>query len=151
MLIPAIAGLRVYLSPLSRKDEGGGFIKVAKLDAVPESGLPKKFSVISSMQDAWNKYPNRPIGSVYLRRVDDGVQAINVICPHAGCFVDYKQGDDSYKCPCHNSSFSLDGAILSPKSPSPRPLDTLEVEIRNDEVWVKFQNFLTGHVEKVPA
>ena len=31
-------------------------------------------------------------------------------------------------------------------------LDGLQVEIRNEkEVWVKFQNFQTGHSEKIPV
>ena len=153
VLIPAAAGLRVYLSPLSKMGGGGTFVKVATLDALPDSGAPRKFAVKASKQDAWNKYPNAHVGTVYLRKLEDGgVQAINVICPHAGCFVDYEAGESSYKCPCHNSSFSLDGGILNPASPSPRPLDSLEVEIREGfEVWVKYQNFLAGHMEKVPA
>jgi len=57
-----------------------------------------------------------------------------------------------YFCPCHRSSFTLDGAILDPKSPSPRPLDDLPVEIRNGtEIWVKFQNFRAGTHDKIPV
>ena len=103
--------------------------------------------------DAWNKYPNAPIGAIYLRRTGDGqVEALNVVCPHAGCFIDFLSGEKKFYCPCHNSRFGLDGAIADRKSPSPRGMDSLEVEVRNGtEVWVKFQNFQTGHSEKVPV
>ena len=93
------------------------------------------------------------IGAVYLRREKGKpVEALNVACPHAGCFVDYVAARHGYLCPCHNSTFALDGKINDPKSPSPRALDTLEVEIRGEgEIWVRFQNYRAGVSTKVPA
>src|SRR5581483_1471657 len=91
-------------------------------------------------------------GAVYLRRTkDDKITALNVLCPHAGCFVDYMPGKGNYLCPCHVSSFTIEGKIDSPGSPSPRGLDELEVQVRNTEVWVVFQNFQAGRPEKVPV
>ena len=47
---------------------------------------------------------------------------------------------------------NLDGSVNDPKSPSPRGLDELGVEIRNErEVWVRFQNFRPGAHERIPA
>src|SRR5438309_4689223 len=44
------------------------------------------------------------LGAVYLRRTPDGkLQAFNVVCPHAGCFVDFLPERGMYLCPCHNS------------------------------------------------
>ena len=66
--------------------------------------------------------------------------------------VDYNPDAKGYHCPCHDSTFALTGQISSPSSPSPRGLDELEVELRNDnEVWVKFQNFQAGQAKKTPA
>jgi Rieske Fe-S protein len=66
--------------------------------------------------------------------------------------VDYDLSRKGYHCPCHNSSFGVDGKIADPKSPSPRGLDELEVEIRGEsEIWVKFQNFRAGGREKIPV
>ena len=62
-----------------------------------------------------------------------------------------KLNDDEsgFACPCHRSSFDLDGAVDDPSSPSPRDMDALDVEVRNgDEVWVRFQNFLPGREDK---
>jgi menaquinol-cytochrome c reductase iron-sulfur subunit len=152
-LIPAAAGIFVFLDPLRRKSGNGGAVLVANLNALPESGEPRKFPVLATRVDAWNRTPNVPIGAVYLQRLKDGrVRALNVVCPHAGCFVDYRSAGNHYHCPCHNSSFSTDGKVLDPKSPSPRPLDELPVEIRNGtEVWVTFQNFRAGVHEKIPV
>lgn len=153
-LIPAAAGLAVWLDPARRQTSTGGqLVRVASLSALPEDGVPRKFAVLASRVDAWNKSPETAVGAVYLLREKGGQpRALNVVCPHAGCFVDYMEARSCYLCPCHNSTFALDGKISDPKSPSPRGLDELEVEIRHDsEVWVKFQNFRAGVSEKIPA
>jgi len=151
-LFPLAAGLAVFLDPLRRRSKDGDFVMVGSLTALPPDGTPRKFSVVTSHQDAWNKLPNVPIGAVYLRRTGEKtLQAFNVVCPHAGCFVDYVAGRKGFLCPCHNSTFALNGKINDPKSPAARGLDELEYEIRGDtEIWVKFQNFRAGGVEKVP-
>ncbi len=153
MAAPLASGLMVILDPLHRRSEQKGLILVTTLNSVPEDGAPRKFVVVSSHSDAWNRNPSVPVGAVYLRRTGpNSVQALNVVCPHAGCFVDYAAGGQGYSCPCHNSAFALDGRISDPKSPSPRGLDELQVEIRNgSEVWVKFENFLAGHERKIPV
>ncbi len=151
-LIPATAGLLVFLDPLRRKTESAGAIRVTSLTALPSDGKPYKFPVVASRTDAWNKFPDVPIGAVYLRRTGETkIEALNVVCPHAGCFVDFLPSRDCFLCPCHNSTFALDGTINDPKSPSPRPLDTLTVEIRGQEIYVNFQNFRAGSARKIPA
>lgn len=152
-ITPAISGLFVLLDPLRRKSRESDAVLVASLSSLPEDGVPRKFAVIASHTDAWNRTPQVPVGAVYLRRVNGKqVQAFNVICPHAGCFVDYVAAKKSYHCPCHNSSFALDGSIGDPKSPSPRGLDELEVEIRDDnEIWIRFRNFRAGTAERIPV
>ena len=153
VLTPFIAGLGVLLDPLRRKGGQGNAIKVASIDAIPEDGTPAKFPVLADKKDAWNKFRQVPVGAVYVRRLPDKkFQAFNVVCPHAGCYVDFIEERGSFLCPCHNSTFSIDGRIDDPNSPSPRGLDPLEVEVRkNKEVWIKFQNFQTGRSERVPV
>lgn len=150
--IPAAAGLAVFFDPLRRKGAAGEFARVTTLEALPADGVPRKFSIVAERSDAWNKFPQVPIGAVYLRRTaEKQVEAFNAICPHAGCFVDFLAARNVFFCPCHNSSFAPDGAIADPKSPSPRALDALQVELRNEsEIWVLFQNFRAGEAEKVP-
>jgi menaquinol-cytochrome c reductase iron-sulfur subunit len=153
-IVPFAAGLALWLDPVRRKaGTGGQVVRVATLNALPDDGMPRKFPVLASRVDAWNKSPETAVGAVYLRREKGGKpRAFNVVCPHAGCFVDFAPARGSYLCPCHNSTFSLDGKINDPKSPSPRGLDELEVEIRDgSEIWVKFQNYRAGTSQKIPA
>ena len=153
VLVPLAAGVTVLLDPLRRKTAAGEKMLITTLDTLPRDGTPQKFAIIASRVDAWNKLPNAPVGAIYLRRTGDlTAEAINVVCPHAGCFVDFRADKKDYYCPCHNSAFSIDGKIADPASPSPRGLDTLEVEIRGGrEVWVLFQNFQTAKKAKVPV
>jgi menaquinol-cytochrome c reductase iron-sulfur subunit len=152
-LFPLGAGLAVFLDPLRRKAAASGAIRVTTLEAVPDDGVPRKFPVLATRVDAWNKFGETPIGAVYLRRTSDGkLNAFNVVCPHAGCFVDFLPERGRYLCPCHNSTFTVEGKIADLASPAPRGLDMLEVEVRNQkEVWVKFQNFQAGRAEKIPV
>jgi menaquinol-cytochrome c reductase iron-sulfur subunit len=152
-LPPLIAGAMVLSDPLKRAGSIAQKIKVTTLETLPKDGIPRKFPILASRTDAWNRFPESPVGAIYLRRTtDDKLEALNVVCPHAGCFVDFRPEKKGYFCPCHNSLFEMDGKIGDPKSPAPRGLDTLAVEIRNgSEVWVEFQNYRTGTAHKIPA
>src|SRR5687768_7893385 len=88
LLGPVGAGIAVFLDPSRKKaDAAGVTVPVTTLQSLPEDGIPRKFAVVASRIDAWNKTPASPIGAVYLRRVPGKpIQAFNVSCPHAGCF-----------------------------------------------------------------
>jgi Rieske Fe-S protein len=152
-LVPVGAGLTVLLDPLRRKAGADTAVPVAALDALPEDGVPRKFTVLATRTDAWNRFTQVPVGAVYLRRLPGAkLQAFNVVCPHAGCFVDFDEKRGGFLCPCHNSTFTIEGKIADRSSPSPRALDSLEVEVREGKViWVKFRNFQAGRAEKVPV
>jgi menaquinol-cytochrome c reductase iron-sulfur subunit len=152
-LVPIGAGLALFLDPVRRRTKSDSqFVRVASLAALPADGVPRKFAILASRTDAWTRSPQSVVGAVYLRRDKEGKpQAFNVVCPHAGCFVDCAPARDSFLCPCHNSTFALNGKVNDPKSPSPRGLDELEVEVRDEEVWVRFQNFRAGVAAKIPA
>lgn len=157
-VFPVLSGLAVFVSPLLRKkSEAGKWIRVASLDAVPADGKPHLFPVITDRDDAWSHYPPEPVGAVYLRRSEKAADpvAYSNVCPHLGCAVDYKPGSEQYHCPCHNSKFEIDGKRVDPEnSPSPRAMDTVEVEIREGsggtkEVWVDYKKFKGGVAHKV--
>lgn len=151
-LAPVAASLTALLDPLRRRGGAVDMLPVTRLSVLPADGRPRKFTVTADRTDAWTTLRDTPIGAVYLRRAGEEVQAFNVICPHAGCFVNVADDGSGFACPCHNSRFALDGAVSDPASPAPRGLDSLDVEIRDgDEVWVRFQNFRTGRKEKTPV
>lgn len=164
LLAPLWSGLRVVVDPLrrGRGQREANFVRVTTLAGLPDDGVPRKFPVVASRVDAWNTFASVPVGAVYLRRVGadgadglggaDGLEAFNVVCPHAGCFVNLAADRSRFVCPCHKSSFGLDGSVDDPTSPSPRAMDALDVEVRDGgEVWVRFQNFRPGTPDKTPV
>ncbi|MEQ1860241.1 MAG: Rieske (2Fe-2S) protein [Chthoniobacteraceae bacterium] len=147
VLAPLAAGITVLVHPLSL--EGPPVeVKLTTLDVLP-IGKPRIFQVVAARRDAWTQFPTQAIGAVFLlRKSEEEIVAFNAACPHLGCSVEYREERTAFYCPCHDSSFAKDGAVVG-QSPSLRGLDSLVVELREREVWVKFLNFKTGVREKV--
>ena len=156
-VVPMAAGVRVAMDPLSRQETvvDAEFIRLAEVSDL-EVGVPKKFAIVEDKRDKWSRYKDVPVGAVYLllqkakedERAEPKVIAFNTVCPHLGCFVDYRPEQQDYFCPCHDSNFALDGSLK--KGVSPRDMDTLKVEIRKGhEVWVKFQRFKANTKEQI--
>ncbi len=144
-LAAAVAGVPIagaLLSPLRRRAEQVAFVRVARLDAVPE-GRPVRAAVVAPRLDAWTRQPPMPIGTVWLVRRGDEVTAFSSVCPHLGCGVDAAR--DGFACPCHGSAFDLAGRVRG--GPAPRGLDPLEVRITAGEervVEVRYRRFAIG-------
>lgn len=157
---PLLAGLMVYLDPLRRKSAAGAMRPVTTLDKIPGAAsgdvLIGRFPIVADRVDAWNIYPNEPVGGVYLvvPKGSDKVKALHATCPHLGCGVDLREaegGGFSFKCPCHTSAFNGDGSRIMP-CVSPRDMDQLECEVADvggrKEIRVKFENFQPGLTDK---
>jgi len=152
LAVPASAGVAAFLNPLRQKSEGGRFMRLVSLDALPQDGAPVRVPIIADRTDAWTCFPAEPIGAVYLRRDGQKVLALQTLCPHAGCPLGYDAQSKQFACPCHaQPRFQLSGErVDGPKSYSPRDMDALDVEIRDKtEVWVKFETFRTGSPDKI--
>jgi menaquinol-cytochrome c reductase iron-sulfur subunit len=155
LLAPAALGFAAFLNPLRQKGQSGVF-DVAKLDALPEDGSPVRFPIVGERIDAWSRSPRQPIGAVYLRRIrpadgSDKVEALQVVCPHAGCMINFESSAEGGKffCPCHRASFDLAGKRADVVSPSPRDMDSLDTKILDDgTIQVKFQTFVSGTAGK---
>jgi len=89
-VVPATVGVVTFLNPLRQKSQSGQFMRLASLDVLPDDGTPRKVPVIADRTDAWNTYPAEPIGAVFLRRTGAKVTALQVICPHAGCSINFE-------------------------------------------------------------
>ncbi|MEX0938968.1 MAG: Rieske 2Fe-2S domain-containing protein [Pirellulales bacterium] len=156
-LVPLVTGVLVFLDPLRRKTEGR-FLRIATLAAVPDDGVPRPFPVIDDHSDAWSRTPNQPVGLIYLVREPGETvpTAFSATCPHAGCYIGFVAPEKLFRCPCHTSSFQLDGKrVGGASSVAPRGMDTLELRLEEaaspeaQVVLVQYQRFQTGKHEKI--
>jgi menaquinol-cytochrome c reductase iron-sulfur subunit len=147
-LAPVAAGIAFLFDPLLRRRptlQGAsedGFLPVASIAELPSDGTPLRFAITADKVDAWNLFKKQTVGTVYLRQIAGQVIAFNDTCPHLGCKVDYKPATKTYFCPCHASSFDLDGKKTN--QIPPRGMDALETRVTDGRVWVKYQNFQRG-------
>lgn len=74
-------------------------------------------------------------GQFYLVRLEDGgIMALSLTCTHLGCSITYSSAKQEFICPCHASSFDINGNVLNP--PAPRALDTYRVFIEHGLIKV---------------
>jgi menaquinol-cytochrome c reductase iron-sulfur subunit len=149
-LVPLSVGLVTFLDPLRRGGAGGRWFRVGSVDSL-KVGVPERVTIVGDRRDGWTEYHQEPIGAIFLVSEPTGgpIKAFNATCPHAGCSVAFQPTKDCFLCPCHTSSFDLEGRATSPVPP--RGMDSLECQVREQgEIWVKYEDFLTGTTEKIP-
>jgi cytochrome b6-f complex iron-sulfur subunit len=79
------------------------------------------------------------LGSVvgFVHRVDGKAEALSGVCTHQGCRLWFDAPDDRLRCPCHSTSFSTSGKVLTHQLPiAPKPLPALQVREANGVIEV---------------
>jgi menaquinol-cytochrome c reductase iron-sulfur subunit len=153
-VVPTIPSLAFLFHPLLKKKKAGsvgpedGYVPVTSIEAVPMDGSPRAFPVQMDVQDAWNKFPNRQVGSVFLSKDKDGnLKCFSCVCPHLGCTINYEDRSKLFVCPCHASAFKLDGEREN--QIPPRSMDPLDVRVNaKNEVEVKYETFRAGTAQR---
>jgi menaquinol-cytochrome c reductase iron-sulfur subunit len=140
-------------SPWRRKSAlpqtGGDFADAGPLDALP-SGQWKLISIEIVRQDGWSK--SRESRSVWVNRMgagDSEIVVLSPICTHLGCPITWSAAASQFRCPCHGGVFSPDGKEVG--GPPPRGMDTLEFQVRDGRLWVRWQDFKISVPDRVPV
>jgi nitrite reductase/ring-hydroxylating ferredoxin subunit len=79
------------------------------------------------------------LGSVngFVHRSDAQLEAVSGICTHQGCKLWLDAPEGRLRCPCHSTSFSLEGDTLTHQLPTaPAPLPKFEVRENNGQIEV---------------
>ena len=149
-IVPVAIGGLFFFGPVLKKKTGSSdFINVnIKAADLAADGTPQRVPIVADKVDAWNRIPNVPIGSVWMRKLGDQIVAFNTICPHLGCAIEHRSAQKDFFCPCHTSTFNLGGDKQN--EIPPRGMDTLEVKVIDGNILVKYQNFAAGTHEKIP-
>ncbi|MBM4361729.1 MAG: Rieske 2Fe-2S domain-containing protein [Deltaproteobacteria bacterium] len=124
---------------------GDGFLPVGRSDQFAD-GVPVKVDVLADRRDAWNRVVQVKVGSAWVLRDGGVLRAYSTVCPHLGCAVDIDDEAHKFKCPCHRSAFTFAGAVEG--GPSPRGMDSLEVQETGGLVALRYQRFRQGVAAK---
>lgn len=72
------------------------------------------------------------VGDTVLTQPSQGqFKAFSTVCTHAGCNVAEIVGA-AINCPCHGSSFNLDGTVA--KGPAKKPLEAKPIAVNGDSI-----------------
>ena len=95
-----------------------------------------------------------PQGQFYLACLNDGsFIALSKTCTHLGCSVPWNDSEKKFICPCHGSTFDIDGTVLT--APALRPLNYFPVRVENGLIRVdisrpqKRQTFNSSQTVKI--
>ncbi len=116
---------------------GSSVPDVAAGQLTPSDGSWQRVAASSDVPDG-RMHPF-DLGSVtgFVRRVDGRLEAVSGVCTHQGCRLWFDAPDDRLRCPCHSTSFSPTGQVLTHQLPiAPKPLPTLMVRESNGVIEV---------------
>ncbi|ANH80896.1 hypothetical protein A8C56_07805 [Niabella ginsenosidivorans] len=83
--------------------------------------VPEAFAGLGIGEGRVVKQGGQPI-AVY-KNEEGNIFALDPVCPHAGCLVQWNNAERSWDCPCHGSRFDSTGAVLN--GPSQKKLRQL--------------------------
>ena len=145
--------VRYLLFPVRvRVVEGGDDpLPIASDGSVVAGGPPVRAEIVAREgRDAWAKLGEVRLGACWLVRYPDGkLRALSTSCPHLGCAVDFDAATQKFRCPCHESSFDLEGARVS--GPAKRGLDPFELDVEEGQIRVRFQRFAPDTADREPV
>jgi nitrite reductase/ring-hydroxylating ferredoxin subunit len=101
---------------------------VAGGELTPNNGRWTRVAASSDVPDGRMHPFDLGTVSGFVRRVDGKPEAVSGVCTHQGCKLWFDAPDDRLRCPCHSTSFSPTGQVLTHQLPiAPKPLPTLMV------------------------
>jgi menaquinol-cytochrome c reductase iron-sulfur subunit len=129
---------RYALYPLRAKTTETKWSDVGPASDFESIAAPVQREITVETVDGWMKSASDKV--VYVTRGPSSqLEVLSAVCPHLGCSVQWSGSQDKFVCPCHGATYSPDGARLS--GPAPRGMDSLESQVQNGRLMVRYQSF----------
>ena len=81
--------------------------------------------------------------TVFVLPAQEGrARVVSAVCPHEGCEVSWEAGERRFVCPCHDSRFGADGAVLT--GPATRGLDEFPARVENGVLEIQYRPHAPG-------
>jgi menaquinol-cytochrome c reductase iron-sulfur subunit len=124
--VPAAA----YLLFPPRAKEGEDWVEAGDVTQLP-ANAPQELVFRRNRKDGW-KITSEKTSAWVVRQPDGLVTAFAPQCTHLGCAYRWDDQKRNFLCPCHTSTFGLDGKVLG--GPAPRPLDRYETRVDGGKI-----------------
>ena len=145
-LVIAVPALRLCVAPTGAETvhTPSDPIDIGATDRIPVGQVWRKMDIVAPVvTDAWTTARDIVLGSAFIRRLTEvKVEALSATCPHLGCAVGIDTQKNNFLCPCHNSRWADDGALVPATGPAKRALDPLPIEIKDGRMrltWVRYK------------
>lgn len=130
----------IYLLVPPRSKKKSGWVEAGDISQL-KPNVPEEFVFRRDRLDGWKLTTEKSTAWV-IKQADSKVIAFTPQCTHLGCAYSYDDKNNEFLCPCHTSTFGLDGKVLT--GPAPRALDRYETKIAGNKL-------LLGEVRKGDA
>ena len=122
----------VYLMAVPKSKKETGWTDVGDIASLPMR-TPQEVVFRRNRVDGWRVVSEKNTAWV-IRKNDKDLVALAPQCTHLGCAYHYETESEQFVCPCHTSSFSLEGEVLT--GPAPRPLDRYDIRVTNNRLLI---------------
>jgi menaquinol-cytochrome c reductase iron-sulfur subunit len=121
-----------YLLFKPRSQKQADFVPAADLSQLTVN-KPEEVVFHRTRVDGWRVLSEKSTAWV-VRKDEDHVVAFTPQCTHLGCAYHWDEKENNFLCPCHTSTFAIDGKVLS--GPAPRPLDRYVTRIEQGKLLI---------------
>ncbi|HVP00691.1 MAG TPA: ubiquinol-cytochrome c reductase iron-sulfur subunit [Bryobacteraceae bacterium] len=128
--LAAPAAAYLFIRPKSQKQSD--FVPAADLSQLTV-GKPEEVVFRRTRTDGW-RVVNEKSTAWVLRKDEQTAVAYTPQCTHLGCAYHWDEKENNFLCPCHTSTFSIDGKVLT--GPAPRPLDRYVTRIEQGKILI---------------
>ena len=128
--LAALAGAYLFFPPRAKKQ--GEWFDAGDIAKLPLN-TPQEVTFTRTRADGWKIISEKATAWV-VKHSDNQVVAFAPQCTHLGCAYHWDESNHDFLCPCHTSTFSIDGNVLS--GPAPRPLDRYAVKIDGSKLEI---------------
>ena len=125
------AAIYLLIPPKSKKNTSG-WIEAGDISQL-KPNVPEEFVFRRNRLDGW-KVTSEKTTAWVIKQGDADVVAFTPQCTHLGCAYSYDEKNKEFLCPCHTSTFGLDGKVLT--GPAPRALDRYETKIAGSKLML---------------
>lgn len=95
--------------------------------------VPEEMVFRRTRVDGW-KVTSEKTTAWVVKSADNQAVAFSPQCTHLGCAYHWDEQNKNFLCPCHTSTFDLEGKVLT--GPAPRPLDRYQVKVEGTRLFL---------------